>query len=109
MYKLAMGVGMMLLWGVMAAVGAGPVGLGVVFSGGALADIATGSFKGNNKIVWTAWMLFALLFAVIGMAYRNPSDGLTDNPVYVMAAAGAILLPLIYLLVGRRQRIPPAK
>lgn len=94
-------------WGVLASVDAGPAGFGVILSLLALLDVVTGEFTGNNKIIWLAVCLAGLVFAAaaiggVMMATTAPSG---KQPLYVMATAIAMVLPVAYFLVGKGQKI----
>lgn len=104
-------LGIAALWGILASINAGLIGLGVVLSVLALLEIATVDFKGNNKLVWLIIVLAALLFAVIGIGsvlIKTPEapDG---NPVYVLSTVISLVLSVAYFVAGRRQQIVQTK
>ncbi|MBN1141689.1 MAG: hypothetical protein JXB25_07860 [Deltaproteobacteria bacterium] len=103
-------LGIAALWVVLASINAGLLGFGVILPVLALLDIVTGEFAGGNKMVWLAVTLAALLFAVIGIGagmFFPPSGW--GNPVWAVAAAISLVLPVVYFLIGRRQRMRPEK
>uniref|UniRef100_A0A831U0X2 Transmembrane protein n=1 Tax=Geobacter metallireducens TaxID=28232 RepID=A0A831U0X2_GEOME len=104
-------LGVAVLWGVLAAINAGLIGLGVLLSVLALLEIATGEFRGNNRLVWLIIVLAALLFAFIGMGsvLAKSPEAPEGNPLYVLSAVISLLLPVTYFVVGRRQRVMPTK
>jgi hypothetical protein len=100
-------IGVVILWGALASLNTGPIGLGVILSLLALLDTVTGEFGGNNKMVWLSVSLTALLFAFIGIGsvYVIPADGGGKNAVHALATIISILLPIAYFLIGRGQKI----
>lgn len=101
-------LGIAALWGVLASINSGIIGLGVILSMLAVLDIATGEFSGGKKMVWLTISIAALLFAVIGIGsvYIIPTAAAGENPVRILSAVVSIILPMAYFLIGRRQRIP---
>lgn len=100
-------LGIAVLWGLLASIDAGILGFGVIVSVLALLDVVTGEFEGNNKLVWLVVILAALLFAVVGIGSEllRPADAQGDNPVRTLSTAIALILPVAYFIVGRRQKI----
>lgn len=103
--------GIVVLWGVLASINAGIIGLGVILSMLALLDIVSGEFTGSNKTVWLMVSMAALFVAVVGIAsvYVLPSTGPGNYPVYALSAAVSIILIITYFLIGRRQKIVKGK
>lgn len=98
-----------ILWGVLASLDAGVLGVGVILSVLAFLDIVTGEFKDNSKMVWLIVALFSLLVGVIGIAFKESSVSAGDNPAYTLSAVFSLLLPLAYFTVGRKNRFQNEK
>lgn len=107
-------VGVIVLWGVLASIDAGIIGFGVILALLALLDIVTGNFAGNNRISWLLIAITGLLVAIIGIgsASIRLADASGNASIYTLCAVISIILPIIYFLIGRRQKIakePQAK
>lgn len=100
-------VAVAIVWGSLASIDAGPAGLGVVLSLLALLDVGVSEFKGNNKVIWLIVCLAALFFATIaiGSVMMVEPDATGKQPLYVMGTVVTLILPVIYFLVGRGQRV----
>lgn len=99
-------LGVAVMWGVLASINAGVIGLGVILSVLAILDVATAEFKGSNKMVWLAIGLAALFLAVIGIGslYAQFPTATGGNSIYSISALVSIFLPLAYFIFGRRQK-----
>lgn len=100
-----------ILWGTLASIDAGPAGFGVVLTLLALLDVVTSEFRGNNKVVWLVVCLAGLAFAAvaIGSVMISTPDATGKQPLYVMATAISLVLPVGYFLVGRGQKAASRK
>ncbi|NLC70141.1 MAG: hypothetical protein GX751_02145 [Desulfuromonadaceae bacterium] len=93
------------LWMAMASINAGLLGFGAVLSVAALMDVVGGEFTAGNKVVWLVIALAALLFAVIGIGAKMvfpPSE--EGNPVWMLTTVICLVLPVLYFVIGRRQK-----
>ncbi|APG24833.1 MAG: hypothetical protein PHC98_09300 [Syntrophotalea acetylenica] len=109
--KILLFVAILVLWTILALLNAGPAGLGVILALLALLDSTTGTFEAGNKIAWIMVSLTALLLAILGIGstYVIPAETQGKTTVYALTTGLAILLPLAYFLVGRRQKIAMEK
>jgi hypothetical protein len=100
-------VGVIVLWGVLAFINAGIAGLGVILAMLALLDIVTGNFAGSNKIVWLLIAMAGLFIAIIGIGIAGIrlDDASANAAIYTLCAVVSIILPILYFLIGRRQKI----
>lgn len=95
------------MWGLLASIDAGPAGFGVILSLLALFDVVTGEFSGNNKLTWLIVSLAGLAFAAaaIGSVMLQTPAAEGNKALYPLATAIALILPVAYFLFGRRQKV----